>query len=85
MADDYRYYRPTLTSPAESAESVTPAAEDLSSVSRSLWVGGSGDVVVKMAAGNTVTFAGVSGGTLLPIRVSQVLPATTATGIVALW
>jgi hypothetical protein len=48
-------------------------------------VGGAGDLSVKMNSGNTVTVVGVAAGTLLPFQVIQVLAATTATSILALY
>jgi hypothetical protein len=51
---------------------------------RALYVGGAGDVVVRKAQGNTVAFAAVPAGTLLPIVCDQVRAASTATNIVAL-
>jgi len=51
-----------------------------------LYVGGAGDVKVKMAGGNDVVFAGATAGSFLPINVLQVFATdTTATNIVALW
>jgi hypothetical protein len=53
---------------------------------RGLYVGGAGDVAVRMHLGqNNVTFVGVPAGTLLPINVDRVLAASTATGIVRLY
>lgn len=53
--------------------------------SRGIYVGGTGDLVVKDANGGVaVTFKAVPAGTILPIRVSFVMAATTATDIVAL-
>ena len=51
-----------------------------------LYVGGAGNVRVKMAGGNDVTFTAVAAGSFLPINVIQVFATkTTATDIVALW
>ena len=51
-----------------------------------LYVGGAGDVKVKMVGGNDVVFAGATAGSFLPINVLQVFATdTTATNIVALW
>jgi len=51
-----------------------------------LYVGGAGDIKVKMAGGNTVTFKTVAAGSFFPINVIQVFrTGTTATDIVALW
>jgi hypothetical protein len=48
-----------------------------------LYVGGAGDVAVKTGAGNSVTFSSVPAGTIIPLRVTQVLSTgTTATNIV---
>lgn len=53
---------------------------------RALWVGGAGDLSVVFAdGGNAVTLSGVAAGTLLPIRVTKVMAATTATLITALY
>lgn len=86
MADTFENHESSLDSPAQLAASVTPADTDLPNVARGLYVGGAGDVVVYMVGSTTeVTFAGVTAGSILPIRVSQVRAATSATNIVALW
>ena len=55
-------------------------------VTRALYVGGGGDVAVRMRGGEAAVFTGVPGGTLLPVRVSRVLASgTTASGILGLW
>lgn len=59
---------------------------DLTYITRALWIGGAGNVVLIDANGNTTTFTGVLAGTLLPVRASRVEATnTTATLIVALW
>lgn len=50
-----------------------------------LYVGGAGNVVVKTPSGKTVTFTGVTAGTLLPLIVSSVQEATTATLIIGIY
>lgn len=51
---------------------------------RAIYVGGAGDVAVTDDAGNSVIFAGVAAGSLLPISTEQVLSTgTDATDIVA--
>ena len=50
-----------------------------------LYIGGAGNVAVVTDGNDTVTFFGVPAGTTLPIQVTQVRTATTATNIVALW
>lgn len=53
---------------------------------RALYVGGTGDVKVRMMRdGTTLTFSAVPGGTILPIEVDMVFATgTTATLILAL-
>lgn len=72
--------------PAEHAAAVTPSdSAELAHESRGIYVGGEGNLVLVTGMGETVTFANVPSGSLLPIRARRVLEATTATNIVALW
>lgn len=73
--------------PAEYAAAVTPSDSTVLSPSpRALYIGGGGDVTVTMAAdGADVVFKNVPPGLKLPVRVSKVKAATTATYIVALY
>lgn len=74
------------TIPAQSAAAVVKSDATVLDATRGLWVGGVGDVAVTMANGETpITFVGVAAGTLLPISVTKVLAATTATSILALY
>lgn len=76
----------SAVAPAPNAVEVTPNDSTNYPNCRSIWVGGGGDLVVTMAAtGGEVTFAGVPAGTWLPIVVTQVKAATTATNIVIVW
>ncbi len=51
-----------------------------------LYVGRAGNVEVKTAGGDKVTFSNVAEGFVLPVNVIQVFATgTTATGIIALW
>lgn len=72
---------------AYNAVAVTPNdSADLTDIGAALYVGGDGNVRVKMAGGNTVTFTGVVAGTVLPILVDRVYStSTTATNILALY
>ncbi len=71
---------------ARSAFAVTPHdSNELAAVTRALWVGGAGNLVVMFSGDSaTVTLVGVAAGTLLPIQVKLVHTSTTATSIVAL-
>jgi hypothetical protein len=93
------YTTNTAEAPAVEAYAITPNdTTDITYVSRSLYIGGSGDVVVDMygpVSGNrtvtntpvlvTVTFKNVPEGSILPICVKRVrATGTTATNIVSL-
>jgi hypothetical protein len=52
-----------------------------------IYIGGDGNVAIKHRAENTtVTFVGVTAGTILPVKIvgGRIMAATTATNIVAL-
>jgi hypothetical protein len=76
-----------LSAPAYDAEAVTPSNTTLfTREARALYIGGDGNAVVLTAAGNAVTFSGLTAGTILPIRCRRVnSTSTTATNIVALF
>ena len=58
---------------------------DLPRYSRSLFVGGAGNLKVDMMNGETVTITGVTAGTTLPIRVGRIWSTgTTATNLMVL-
>lgn len=87
MTDKFENMRSNLESPAEGAAEITPDdSTDLTQPSRALYVGTGGDVAVQMIDGTSATFAGVAGGSFLPLRVDRVLATgTTASGIVAIY
>jgi len=71
------------TAPALQYQAVTPGTP-LGAPCRSLYIGGTGDVVARSADGTNVTFSAVPAGVMLPIVASLVVSAT-ATAIVALY
>ena len=83
---DENYSTSGLQEPAADAIAVTPADTDLATRTRGVYVGTAGDLTVRMANGaNVVTFVGVVAGSLLPIRVTQIRLASTATNIIAVF
>lgn len=68
------------------AAAVTPSdTADLDAVA-AIYVGGDGDVAVITEGGNTVTFAGMSAGDILPVAVARVMDTNTdATNLIAIW
>ena len=81
------YFGSHSSSSAGDAVAVTKSDTTVLVHTRALFVGGAGNVAVRMAHGqNTVTFTGVPAGALLPISVDKVMETnTTATNIVAVW
>lgn len=77
-----------LDSPPRKGFAVTPHdTNQLSNVSRGLWVGGNGDVSVILADDSVaITLSAVPAGTLLPLQAKIVKSSgTTATLIIALY
>jgi len=73
--------------PADRAIAVVPSdATDLTGV-RGLYIGVEGDVAVRFvnAPTTTVTFTNVPAGAILPVRVTRVMAASTAEGIVGFY
>lgn len=53
---------------------------------RAIYVGGPGNLKVDMVSGGTVTFVGLSAGTVLPIQAERIYATlTTATNLIALY
>lgn len=86
MSDIYGDTAQSLVAPASGAYQVSSSdSQDLPQVSRAIYVGTGGNLVVEMLWGATVTFANVASGSLLPIRARKVLAASTATAIIGLY
>lgn len=87
MTDFFKNHSRGLSSPAESAQAITPDdAADLATTPRALYVGQAGDLAVTMLGGETVVLGAVPAGALLPLRVTRVrATGTTAGRILGLW
>lgn len=84
--DQFGSFNGGLTAPASGAFAVEPSTGVVfTQPPRALYVGLGGDVSVEMLEGQTIDFANVPDGTLLPIRVRRVLPGTTAMALVGLY
>lgn len=80
------YHNADATRPAAKAVAVTPSDATTLPVTRGLYVGTLGDVVVDMAdQGTDITFTNVANGTFMPIQVTKVKAATSASDILALY
>jgi len=77
-----------LQSPPRNSFTITPSdTAELRFVTRSIYVGGTGDITLRLAgdAGQLLIKA-VPAGTMLPLRVRQVFATgTTATGLVGFY
>ncbi len=87
MNDIFDSHTRSLTSPPENGTAVIPDnSTDLVHVTRAIYVGGGGDLALRLLDGTDLVFANVAAGSLLPIRAARVLATgTTATRIVGLW
>ncbi len=85
--DPFGTHSTGLDSPYAHAAAVTKSdTDELSYVTRAIWVGGAGNINLVTVSGETVVITAIAAGTLLKIRVKQVLStSTTATVMVALW
>lgn len=71
--NDFRGDPPRLDSPAAYATAITPSdTEDLSHVSRAIYVGTGGNLTVTMQGGGDAVFRNLPNGSLLPVRVTRV-------------
>ena len=89
MSDNFQHVKATKEQPAEEAFPVTFTAGvfDPPEDGRAIYVGGSGNLVVRLVGQPTVsrTFANVAAGTILPLRITQVIESgTTATNLLVL-
>jgi len=87
MSDNFATFYTELNSPAQDAFNISPRdSANLNTFSRSLYVGGGGNVAITTVKGTNVTFANVPAGAILPVRAQKVLyTGTTATLIIGLY
>lgn len=84
--DKFASYQSGLDSPSYSAFTVVPdSGTDLAIYTRGIYVGGTGDVVVTTAGGDTVTFVAVPAGLVLPVRAKRIWATSTATFMLGLY
>ena len=85
--DKFSDYPTTLVAPARDAQAVTPHdTNELPVLPRAIYVGQTGDVSARLAGGQSVVFANVQAGSVLPVRARGInQTGTTAGGLLALW
>lgn len=93
MSDPFDTLRSGLDSPAEHCVEISPNnSTDLGRVSRGIYSGSGGTIVLWDKAGRESVWRSVPAGVILPVRASRVLvsstgsptESTTATGLIAL-
>lgn len=85
--DDFASASGGLIGPYAHAAVLTKSdTDELVKASRALYIGGTGNVNVVTVSGETVLISALPVGTILPLRIKQLLSTnTTATLVVALW
>lgn len=73
--------------PARNAFVISPSDNtELAVVTRGIWVGGDGNIVVMLELGDIVSFPGAVAGTVVPVCARKVYATgTTATGLRGLY
>ena len=86
MQDRFETINPGLDSPSSHGFSVVPHdSTDFAEVTRAIYVGNGGTISLVMMSGAVLQLSGVSGGSLLPLRVRRInATGTTASGLVGL-
>jgi hypothetical protein len=86
MPDRFQNTASSLSGPAFHAFAITPNdSTNFAETTRALFAGSAGNIAAVMASGAEITFASVTAGTILPVRVNKVLASgTTARDIVGL-
>ncbi len=86
MSDSFADHAVSLTAPATRAEAIIPNdGADLAHVTRAIFVGQTGNLRLRTAGGEIVTFANVQGGVIYPVRADRILATgTTASDILGL-
>lgn len=70
---------------ADHAAVIAPSDTTVISPTLGIYVGGAGNVTVTTLDGTVITFTAPPVGSIIPIRCSKVMAATTATLLIALW
>lgn len=85
MVDNNAHLERDMTAPADDAFEIVPhATDELEQVTRSVYVGTTGNLDVVMKSGRSQTFPSVPAGTTLHIRVVAVRATSTAGGLVGM-
>lgn len=87
MSEKYQGRADDIVAPARRGFAITANdATDLTAETRAIYVGSAGDLVAVLVSGDEVSFVGLPGGTLLPVRARRVKSTgTSASHLVGLY
>ena len=87
MTEKFAGRAESIAAPAAHGFAITANdGADLPSETRAIYVGGAGSLAVVLVSGDAVTFAGLTAGTVLPVRAVRVkATGTSATQLVGLY
>lgn len=73
--------------PAQNGEAADISAADhtFAQITRGVYIGTAGDLVVVTAGGSTLTFVGLAAGVIHPIACATIVDSSTAANIVGVW
>ncbi|MEM9700241.1 MAG: hypothetical protein AAF943_15790 [Pseudomonadota bacterium] len=78
-------HEPEIIAPISAGEAATPGT-DFRSISRGIFIGGTGDIRLRMKNGEELLFRNAQAGVVYPFQAQQVVASgTTASDIVALY
>jgi hypothetical protein len=86
MKDKFSGFTHGLTAPLSDGFDIMPDdTEELSEVTRAIYVGQGGDVAIELAGGGSVVLKGLKPGIIYPLRLARVLATgTTASDLVGM-
>lgn len=81
MTEKYQGRAEDIAAPARRGFAIVATdASDLVAETRAIYVGSAGDLAAVLSSGDEVTFTGLGGGTLLPVRAKRVKATGTSAG-----
>ena len=81
MPDRFSGQAAGLTSPAIDGFAITPSDTALlPELVRAIYIGDGGTLVLELSAGTVLTFSGVPGGAILPVRAQRIKATGTTAG-----
>lgn len=81
MSEKYQGRADDIGAPARGGFAITTSdCADLLAETRAIYIGSAGDLAAVLASGDEVSFVGLGGGTVLPVRARRVKATGTSAG-----